>query len=457
MPPKGVHTLPNSHGKMERIVAMAARAGVGIAALAASIALYAALVATKPQPEDTSSARPPALVRTVVATPVEVARAWEGFGTARAMNAADVSAEVSARVIERPEQIEAGAHVEAGDLLVRLDPIDFEQRVESAAQLAAALEADLESLAIEEFRIGEQVVLAAKEAEIRDREYTRALNALESGGGNVAEVEQRLAALQRAQRELVALRQQADLIAPRRARLGAQLAGARADLALAQQDLDRTQIRAPITGVLQSIGPEVGELVGIGQAVARIVDTSRIEIPLRMPASSVPDIALGAPVSLRPDGPVASVWLGNVARIAPEADPSTRMVTLFVEVEQDHEAIGGGLMPGRFVVGTVRSSSVQPRVIVPRGAVREDRVALAIPRGSNHSVSFVAVEVAYFTDGSHPGIDRDENQWAVLASGVSPGALVIVSSADLVQGEPVRISAQTVVGAAGAEDRPGDE
>ncbi|MCH9057397.1 MAG: HlyD family efflux transporter periplasmic adaptor subunit, partial [Planctomycetes bacterium] len=344
--------MPNSQGKMERMVSIAARAGVGIAALAASIALYAALVATKPQSEETSSVRPPALVRTIVATPVEVARAWEGFGTARAMNAADVSAEVSARVIERPEQIEAGAHVEAGDLLVRLDPIDFEQRVESAAQLAAALEADLESLTIEEFRIGEQVVLAAKEAEIRDREYARALNALESGGGNVAEVEQRLAALQRAQRELVALRQQADLIAPRRARLGAQLAGARADLALAQQDLDRTRIRAPITGVLQSIGPEVGELVGVGQAVARIVDTSRIEIPLRMPASSVHDIALGAPVSLRPDGPVASVWLGNVARIAPEADPSTRMVTLFVEVEQDHEAMGGGLMPGRFVVGT---------------------------------------------------------------------------------------------------------
>lgn len=439
-----------------KLISIAIKAGTGLGAVAIALAIYGGLVATKSKPETVKGEPTLMLVDVIPATTAQVTRTWEGFGTARPMNSADVSAQVTARVVERGEHIEPGNRVEKGDVLVRLDPIDFEQRLESALQLVASIDADLAAISIEEARLAERVELAREELGVRQREYERATRALEEGAGNVTEVEVRLAVVQRSEGEMIALQQQSDLIAPRRARLNAQLASANADLRLAEENLDRTEIRSPISGTIQSVTPEVGELLTAGQAVARVVDLSRLEVPLRLPASCVTDIAPGALVTLRPDGPSPAQWQGNVARIAPESDPATRMVTVFVEVQQSDNAFGGNLLPGRFVVGSVRSAHAASHVIIPRSAVKRGRVTVVSGIAGGYQIARMSVDVSFYVDLARPEIDPDETQWAVIKAGLSEGDKVVLGTRELTPGQRVRIQSSQTARAEGSSAQGGE-
>jgi len=427
------------------------RGVVGVLLVVGAIGLLGLLVQSKRAPQKAQQREPVPFVSTVTLKRVSIPRVWDGFGTARAMDAADVSAQVSGKVVERPSKIEPGAQVEQGDLLVRLEQVDFQQRVASAKQLVASFNADLEAIALESVRLEEQVELAEAEARIRRNDYDREIQALEAGAGSTTAVEERLATLQRAQRELAVIQQQLDLIKPRRARLQAQLESAEADLRLAEENLKRSTINAPLSGVLQDVMVEEGELLPVGGQVARIVDLSRIEVPLRLPVSAASELSLGDVAELRTDSLRSPQWMGRVARIAPEADESTRMTTVFVEVDQEPAALAQleeappVLQPGRFLVGRVTSSSKASRLIVPRRGVVGDRVAVARLRGDGFVVEFVDVHVAFHTDGLFPEIDPRETQWAVLSDprsgapgGLNEGDRLIVSGReDLVVGQSV--------------------
>ncbi|GJM18245.1 MAG: MexE family multidrug efflux RND transporter periplasmic adaptor subunit [Phycisphaeraceae bacterium] len=407
------------------------RTGLVVAALGVAIGIFVLLFMSRREIEhdDTAVAHP--IVTSVTARERQVARAWEGYGTARSMNVADVSAEVAGRVVARPDAIEAGASIAAGDVLVEIDPVDFAQRAAAAEQAAAALEAELGGLEVEETRLREQVSLARGERDAAQRDYDRVREAVERGAGSQSEVDRYLSALRASDRVLSTLEQQLDLIPSRRAGVRARLAGERANLRVAQEDLARATVTSPISGVLQSVGPEVGERVNIGAMVARVVDLSRVEVPVRLPVSAFRSVSVGAEVELASDGPESAAWSGRIARIAPEADARARTVTVFVEVSQDPDA-GGILLPGQFVVGRVSGRDNGARVVVPRRAVESDRVLVADASAEPGAASVRAagVRVLYYVEGRFPAIDPAETEWAVLGPGsdLQPGESVIVSN-----------------------------
>lgn len=450
---------PGAHGVWRRL-AWVVRGVVGLAVLALAVGLIAVAAAVRPEPERQDIVERAPLVRVTPVGEARVARVWTGYGTARAMNTAEVAAQVSDRVVERPDGIEDGARVSSGDLIVRLDPVDFQARLESAERLVEGTQAELDGLEIEAERLAEQVALLESELELELRDLRRYSEALERGAGTVSEAERRQRLAKQVERTLSALRERRELLPSRRAALEARLLQQEADVRLRREDLARTEIRSPIDGFLQSVSVEEGELVSVGQTVARVVDLSRVEAPLRLPISASGAIARGDTVTLEADGADSTRWTGEVDRIAPEADPSTRTVTVFAVVQQaPEEAVGAGravdasgrrlLLPGQFVMGEVSSESAEPRLIVPRRAVDGDRVLVA---GSAPGVSASAaaratgrrVVVSHHIEGSFPLIDPAETQWAVLVSSdLSAGDRVIVTNLDqLGEGALVRVASE---------------
>lgn len=431
------------------------RALIGVLGLVGALIVTGLLVATRPEPVRLEREEPVLTVRAVTVAPVDAPRLWTGYGTARSMNDADVSAEVGARVVERPDSIEAGMSVRRGDLLVRLDPSDYEHALASAEARHGALVAQREGLDTSERRWREQAVLIEQELTIVRAELERALAAREQNAANLSDVELRMTAVRRLERESASIGQQIDDYPFRRASTEAQIRDALAELETARLNLERTRVVSPIDGVLQEVEFRVGEMVQRGQRVARVVDLSRVEIPLLAPATAAADLAPGDAVSASPDAPGAGGWSGRVARVAPESDPSRRTITLFAEVEQDPAESGASLLrPGRFVVASVRSSASESRLIVPRRAVEEDHVLVAEPSAEAPGelrVGMRRVRVLYHLDGSYPGLDPLESQWSVVEGEVSPGDRVIVSNLDaLAPGARVRIAEQSV----GAGDGP---
>ncbi|MEL7472114.1 MAG: efflux RND transporter periplasmic adaptor subunit [Planctomycetota bacterium] len=440
------------HGR--RWIALVFRGVVGLVALLIAVGVVAFAAAVRPEPEKQAIVEQAPLVRTTPVASAPVAREWTGYGTARAMDVAEVAAQVAARVEARPDAIEAGAPVAAGDLIVRLELIDFENRLEAARQLAEATRSELDGWDVENRRIGDQLALLQGELDIERRDYRRYVDALERGAGNTSEAERRQASVKRVEREFTSLAERSEMMPSRRAGVLARLAQQRAEVRLREQELARAEIRAPIGGYLQTVSVEEGELLSVGASVARIVDLSKIEVPLRIPVSAATSVSVGDGVRLSSDGEgssTASSWEGRIERVAPEADASTRTLTVFVAVEQDpsgdRAAAGGSLLlPGQFVMGRVTAASRVTRLVVPRRAVDEEYVLIARPRDDGVSARAEArrVRVAHAIEGSLPEIDEAETQWLVLEvdSGLEAGDALIVSNLDALRdGSLVRLRA----------------
>lgn len=446
--------MPANASGMLKSASILFRLVVGVGVLALAAAIFAFLVGTRPEPIQKTFTPPVVTVRTIAATPVPVARTWEGYGTARAMEAADVAAQVSARVIERPQGMRAGAAVAVGDVLVRLDPTDFEQRVRWSEGQIAAWEAQLAALEVEERRLAERLEIAQEQERIEQGELDRLLAASERGAGAPTEVERRRATLLGVRRDLALLGQELESLPPRRAQLRAQIEAERANLRMAQENLERTTVRAPIGGVLQELEADVGELLAVGTPIARVVDLARVEVPLQLPAGARGEVRVGDEVELRA-GPEGPTWPGRVLRLAPEIDPRTRTFGAFAVVEQSGE--GDLLYPGQFVIGRVVSARAEPRVLVPRRAVDGDAVMVLGEAAEAGAVRArrVEIEPLFNLEGRYPALDGAETQWTAIAGGLEAGQRIIISNLDeLRPGTLVRPAASPVEN--GAASATGD-
>lgn len=428
---------------MWKWIARGFRALVGVFAIIIAAALFRYLVATREAPQ--ARAERPALpvVRAVECLPKPVARRWTAYGTARAMVAADIAAEVSGRVVERPEHLEAGVAVQPAELLLRLDPTDYQQRVVSARQQVISIESQLTGLEIEQARLAEQAELLREERAVAERDLARVRDAFTRGAGNESQVDARVQALNAVTRTQAVVLSALEAVPPRRSSLLASLESGRADLRQAEENLARTEIRAPFAGGLQEIRFRIAEWVRAGDPVARVVDLSRIEVPLRLAQSASGLIALGDAVTLRAEGGAALSWAGSVVRIAPETDPATRSLTVFVEVRQRPDADAPLLRPGQFVMGEIRSADRTPTLVVPRHSVNVDRVLVAAPRRDSDPapppgavmpmvVVSALVHVAHHLEDRFPEIAEGETQWAVLDPIRETDAIRTLREGDLV-------------------------
>lgn len=383
------------------------------------------------QSAQTDEGLPPISVRVLEAQPQFIERSWNGYGTSRSMNDANVVAEVSGRVIERPISIEPGKEIGAGTVLLRLDSGDYTNALNAANQAASAIEAQLDGLIVESERVGTQIELAKDEIDAAQRDLERTQRAIDAGAGSAGEVDLKTAAVRRVQREVEILRERFEMIPSKRAQLLAQLAGQRANAATAQENLQRSVIRSPIAGVIQSVEPRRGDWVAMGTPVARVVDIARLEIPLQLPVSATSWIRLGNQVNLWEGEPTGEPdRVGVITRIAPEADSSTRTITVFVEVEQK-SSDDDVLKAGRFVMGRVLTPDDRPRFVVPRRVVQGSRLMVAIEQENGEArIEPVSIEVDYSIDGKIESLDPAEDQWSIISSGLSGGELIVVSLLD---------------------------
>ncbi len=410
--------------KRNILVSVITQVVVCMALLAVAVGIFVVLKKTKPRPQ--GSDEPPAMRRVEVMHVIEVPvrRQWAGFGTAAAMDSADVPVQVSAIVVEVPRHIVAGAEIKDGDVLAEFDKTDFVQQVNILSQRIAEIDAQLDQLRVEEASLVQRAALAGKETELAERELERVSDAFERKSANQREIDRAEAALKVKQRLETIAKEERDKIAPRRAQLAAKRLGLEAQLALANKDVERCTVRSPLGGVIQAVDVEVGERLALGERVARVVSLQRIEVALRLPGGARAAIAVGDEVILTSRSATTQSWPGQVARIGPQDDEITRTMAVYVEVEQDSH--GRGLLaPGLFVQGTVVSSEVELRSVVPRRSLLGDRLLLI----EDNVVRSYPVQVVFHVQGEFPQIGVVAEQWAVLAEPLPAGALVVVNAA----------------------------
>ncbi len=424
-------------------VSVLTRAGVSIGVLALGVAIFAYLVTTKRQVPRGNGGPRATSVAVFPAQRVPVQRQWQGFGTAEAMDVADVPARVTATVEHLPEDVLVGQPVSRGQLLVQLDDEDFEHEVAIAEQALIELRAQLARLEVERQRLTERLAYEREDLAIAEDELARKRQLFAQQAANEADVDATRSKVIAARRALSLTAEALDQLDPRAQQLEARVRSQESSLAMARLNLSRTQIRSPMEGVLAAVDVEVGESVAPGQRVARVVSLERIEVPMKLPAAARRHIELRDTVRLRPTNDRADDWEGRVVRIAPVDDERTRTVALYVQVRQeganDRAASArraGLLVPGMFVGGVVTTGERRPRWVVPRRSVRGGR--LMVVEGGRATSR--AVDVEFVFEGARPETGMPDDQWAVLGDDapLTEGEPIVVNiSASLREGQPV--------------------
>lgn len=180
-------------------------------------------------------------------------------------------------------------------------------------------------------------------------------------------------------------------------------------LALAGASGDGTiMLRAPIAGIVASVGVETGGAVGTAPFV--IENTAHLRLDLQIPEGLAAQVRPGMAVRVEQDGAVVS---GRLLSVGASIDPMTRAVAAKAHLD------GGALAPGKGVMAVIAGGG--SGVSVPAAAVARiegvDQVFVRQGKGLRR----VPVTVAGQIGGR-----------AFIAAGLKPGEQVVVTGvADL--------------------------
>jgi len=409
--------------KRKILVSVITQSVVSVVALVIAIGIFSLLWRSRPEPARVDEPPRPRRVEVMRAVAVPVRRQWQGFGTARAFDEADIPAEVTAVVVEIPPEIVEGAPIEKDAVVARLDDTDFVIQQNISARRIDDLEAQIAQLTLEENSWKKRVEIAAEEVQLAEADYARVKVALERQAARDREVDQARQKLLAAVRIEVGAREQLDRILPRRSQLEAMKGLQESQQRLAAKNVQRCTIRSPLAGFIAAVDIELGESLAPGQRVAHVVNLDRMEVPLRLPSAARAGVVIGDEVVLSAQSATTEPWLGSVRHISPLDDQNTRTLTVYVQIDQDPYD-PGWLAPGRFVEGTVISQRVQMRYIVPRRSLLGDRL-LVVRDGAVRSR---IVTVDFHVQGDFEQLDVSAEQWAVLAGSLDNGSAVIVNA-----------------------------
>jgi RND family efflux transporter MFP subunit len=208
----------------------------------------------------------------------------------------------------------------------------------------------------------------------------------------------------------------------------AMLADAKARLANAQKQLDKTVIKAPFSGVVSARSVNAGDYLSPGTAAFTIVNPSTMRLEASVNAEDLGAIRLGSPVEFTVNGYGNRRFTGRISSINPVADPATRQVRVIATIPNQ----GGTLVAGLFAEGRV-ASEARTSPVVPVGAVDERGVRPSVMRLKGGKVEQVEVVV---------GIRDQTTETVEIRSGIQPGDTVLLGAArGISAGTKVKVSA----------------
>lgn len=330
-------------------------------------------------------------VRVQVVSPTQVELKVSSQGTVMPGIDIILVSQVAGTIVSKSKALAAGGYFEQGDVLLEIDPVDYELAlVQSNARLLEAKarlmreEAEAEIALIEWDELGKDGEASA--LLLRVPQLAEATAAVESAAANVK---------------------------------------------LSNRDLDKTRIKAPFAGRILTTFADVGQYVPRGAQLAEIysIETAEIRLPL-----SVQELAyVNVPFNFRGESKAQQhpsvkltaklggrdrTWTGKIVRTEGEIDPRTRMLTAVAEVQNPYGRKPGEdtspLAAGLFVHAEIDGETVENVFEIPRTAVSGMNTVLVIDQGDR--LQFREVDVL-----------RSNRDTVIIQSGLKTGERVCLT------------------------------
>jgi RND family efflux transporter MFP subunit len=186
---------------------------------------------------------------------------------------------------------------------------------------------------------------------------------------NLVYLSQQLDRLQKLAQQNNAARNQLDESTAQKAMAEQDLVQARVSREQTLYQLHRTEVRAPFSGQIVERVAQAGEFIAVGGTIARLVDTTNIEVRARAPMSVAPYLFADMGVTVRDQRHFTE---NTIRSVIPVGDERSRMIEVRVTLAPDSWVIGSAVR-----VELPRSEAAEV-VAVPRDALilRQDNIYL---------------------------------------------------------------------------------
>lgn len=315
-------------------------------------------------------------------------------GTVRPRTETSLVSEVSGKVVSVAPEFIAGGFFRKGEMLLQIDPSDYETNLKRS-----------------------QAALASRKAKLAD-ETARSEQALKDWN-NMGK---------QGQPSDLGLRK------PQMADARANVSAAEADVQKARRDLERTQITVPYDGLVRQKAVDIGQYVtpGTRLGITFAIDTAEIRLPLTnndlayldLPSEtevknedkSFPTVTLSAE-----QAGGTSEWHARIIRTEGVVDETSRVIYAVAQVTDPYGVLGQShqaeLKIGTFVNAEIEGLSAENVVVLPRHVLRADHT---IPvANSDNELEILSVEVL-----------RAEAKKVYISKGIEGGARVVTTTLD---------------------------
>ena len=339
----------------------------GLPALLAALLLGACQQEQASEAKDSGEETPPVPVETSVPVRGDVYAMYTGTAPIEAFAEADVIAKVGGEV--RQLLVEEGDEVRKGQVLARLD--------------------------------GERLKLELNESEAKlrklQRDYERNID-LQSKGlisdGDFEKIKYEMEALEAA-------------------------------FNLASLELDYTQIRAPIDGVVARRFVKLGNTISEGDALFKVTSLEPLVAYLHVPEREYRNVDPGQTVGIEIDALGGETIVATVSRVSPVVDPQTGTFKITVEIIDEQRRIKPGMFGRIGVIYDVHDDALQ----IPRSAIIEDQGKASVFVVEDDHAARRLVETGYSNKGM-----------VEITSGLQDGEQVVtVGQASLKQDSRVNV------------------
>jgi len=345
---------------------------------------------------------PQITVATQTVTPEPFTVQLSTFGRVQPRTQSELVAQVSGQVIAISEHFRDGGYVKKGELLLRVDPVDYEVQVDIAE--GEVVEAEL-ALEEEQARAGQA------------RKDWEKIGGLDSASDFALRISQLRAAKSR-------------------------VATAKARLRQAKVNLERTFIKAPFAGRLLQTHVDVGAVVSPQLVLAELYATDYVEV--RLPLKSADLAYIELPEAFRRSGsenfPKVSfrntltnpeqIWYGRVVRTEGAIDAASQQLYVIAQID---DPFGLGVSPsryplkiGQFLPASIVGKTLDSAIIIPASVIYQGSFVYLVKDGV---LLRQAITIGFQSD----------NQALVLA-GINPGDEVVLTTlGQLASGTPVTV------------------
>jgi len=213
------------------------------------------------------------------------------------------------------------------------------------------------------------------------------------------------------------------------------------ELEMAESAFRKTDLRAPVRGIVGSKEAEEGELVTPREVVVNLLGLENIYADVGIVERDIHRVSIGQEAVIRVDAYPNNDFMGEVGNLYPVVEKTSRMMKAEIDIVDDKKI----LLPGMFAQADILLASFDDAVMVPTMSLRQlapdmivapfvvldqDMSDDQIKRGeSGGMISFIEVETGY--------VGPDYTQ---IISGLKEGDIIVLEAhGEIEDGGRVRI------------------